>query len=215
MREVNRSALYLMRGDTYEQAMQRMRERKAQLNATLTELFPHPQACVLEIGCGHGHFLTAYAAAHPDKVCVGVDLISKRIEKSTTKAVRAGLGSLHFLKAEVGEFLDELPSHVEFEAFFMLFPDPWPKKRHFKNRMIQPALLSRLAQSCASETPFYFRTDHEGYFEWTREHFNEHPDWSLQENSAFPFEETTHFQKLMGHYQSLVALRNSCRCSPV
>lgn len=185
--------------------MAKVAARRAALKETCATLVPVGKPAVLEIGCGHGHFLAAYAAAHPDTFCLGIDLVTKRIEKGRNKAEKRQLDNLHFLKAEVREFLECLPEDVRFSRIFMLFPDPWPKKRHHKNRMIQPELLSLLRRHIAPEGAFYFRTDHEGYFDWTVEHIQNHPQWQLRKDMDWPFEESTFFQKLMDSWQSLIA----------
>ena len=56
--------------------------RRETLRLKLVQIFENHPAVVLEIGCGHGHYLSAYAQAHPDTYCLGIDLITKRIEKS-------------------------------------------------------------------------------------------------------------------------------------
>jgi tRNA (guanine-N7-)-methyltransferase len=134
-------------------------EREARLGALraeLAELFRgRERECeqggvVLEIGCGHGHFLTAYAAAHPEKFCVGFDIEIDRIERAGRKRRRAELEkNLAFVRAEATEFFAALPAHARFSEVFVLFPDPWPKRRHHKNRMIRPESLSALAARAA------------------------------------------------------------------
>ncbi len=196
-----------MAASNYELAMARTNERKSGLAEGLRGIFTVDTHCVLEVGCGHGHFLNAYAEAHPDVMCVGVDLITKRIEKSCQKAQRAGIQRLYFLKADIGEFLEVLPDNVVFDAVFMLFPDPWPKKRHFKNRMIQSDFLTQVAKRMGAGSCFYYRTDHEGYFEWTRELFAMHEDWKIDAEAVWLFEHATVFEKRMGQYQSLIVRR--------
>jgi len=132
-------------------------EREARLSALraeLAELFRgrgggHDGAherVVLEIGCGHGHFLTAYAAAHPRAFCVGFDIELDRITRAGRKRKRAELEkNLAFVRAEASEFFAALPEHARFSDVFVLFPDPWPKRRHHKNRMIRAEILSALA----------------------------------------------------------------------
>lgn len=159
---------------------------------------------LLEFGCGHGHWLTSYAEAFPDIFCLGADLISARVKKGNGKRDRRGLKNLHFVKAEATELLSVWSQEVPIAQAFMLFPDPWPKKRHFKNRMIQPAFLSQLAGLMPKNAPFHFRTDHPGYFEWTTEHVSEHPDWLIEEGAPWPWEATSYFQELMEDWQSMV-----------
>lgn len=187
--------------------LERKRARMELLCDDLATHFSGHRSCVLEIGCGHGHYLAAYAQAHPDQRCLGIDLVSKRIEKSLRKADVRALKNLHFMKAEIDEFLECLPEGISFDAVFMLFPDPWPKKRHHKNRMIQTAFLDALAARCPEATPFYFRTDHKGYYDWTREHIAAHPAWGFDNDAPWPFENSSFFQDLMDSYQSLVARR--------
>ena len=105
--------------------------RLAALRAALAVALRAPRArFVFEIGCGNGHFLNAYAAAHPDQLCLGVDLRQERIAKALRKRDRAGLRNLHFLRCEAHDFLRELPANAQLLDIYILFPDPWPKKRH-------------------------------------------------------------------------------------
>ncbi len=186
--------------------LRHIQERQAALRETCAKLFPEPIAITLELGCGHGHYLTGYAQAYPQETCLGVDLVTKRIAKASAKAEKRGLAHLRFLKAEARELLEALPEPVRLEKIFMLFPDPWPKKRHHKNRMVQPGFLADLAQHATPEARFFFRTDHEEYFEWTREILTEHPDWEITDE-PWPFEERSFFQDLMDDWQSLVSKR--------
>ncbi|MDR2844979.1 MAG: methyltransferase domain-containing protein [Puniceicoccales bacterium] len=168
-------------------------------------------AVTLEIGCGHGHFLTAYAAAHPDKQCIGVDLLANRIERANRKRGRAALSNLVYAKGEASELLDALPQSARLVEIFFLFPDPWPKKRHHKNRFIQTAMLDRLAAlSVPDVTRLYFRTDHAGYFSWTAALVGQHPAWRVLDGTDWPFEHETMFSlRAAGSYQSLIAQRRS------
>ena len=165
------------------------------------------EALTLEFGCGHGHYLTAYAEAHPGEVCCGIDLVSRRIRKAKDKAHKRGLERLYFLKAEVREFLELLPPDRPLRRIFMLFPDPWPKARHHKNRMIQHALLDDVARRATADARFFFRTDHPGMFDWGREHFATNANWEIAPEEPWPFERTSYFQDLMESWQSLVARR--------
>lgn len=195
--------------DGYAQALQHRAERIERLGEWCAEKLCNAEHRVLEIGCGHGHFLTAYATENPEQTCVGIDLVTKRIEKGQAKAEKRGLTRLHFLKAELSEFMEALPQGVLFERVFMLFPDPWPKKRHHKNRMIQPSFLRRLSEVTTPTADFCFRTDHEGLFAWTVEHLEESDDWRIDPDAVWPLEERSYFQDLMDSWQSLVARKHT------
>lgn len=182
-------------------------QRKEKLASYCAELFAHDKTITLEVGCGHGHFLAAYAQAHSNEFCVGIDLVTKRIEKGILKKTKQKIERLQFIKADLNEFLDAMPSDVSLNKIFMLFPDPWPKKRHHKNRMLQRSFLDKIAQNSCSTAKFYLRTDHAGLFDWSMEHILQHPQWEVDVNACWPFEKDSFFQNLMDDWQSLIAKR--------
>jgi len=185
---------------------QRLEALKAQLRDSPLE---HPKL-TLEIGCGHGHFLTAYAEAHPQEHCLAIDIVEERLEKAQKKSDRAGLTNITWLRAAADVFLDALPRGTRFRGrILILFPDPWPKKKHWKHRLMQPPFLSELAKFTAPGTPLCFRTDHAPYFESAREVVFEHPDWTLQPAEPWPFEHESVFEAKAESFQSWIARRNT------
>lgn len=181
--------------------------RRRVLSEQLAAAFPLPGPITLEIGCGHGHYLTAYAEAHPGETCIGIDIISERVRKGEAKVSRRALENLTFMKAEALEFLDALPAHTTLHRTLLLFLDPWPKKRHWKNRILQNPLLDKLAARTPTGGELLFRTDHEGYFEWAVEHLAAHPEWEIDDEADWPFEAPSFFQDLMDGWQSVIARR--------
>jgi len=184
----------------------RIAERRAALRDTCTTIFASKTEFVWEIGCGHGHFLTAYAAVHPDRLCVGVDIELERIERAVRKRDRAGLPNLHFVRADVHDFLASLPDSARFTTIYVLFPDPWPKKRHHKNRLIQPGFIATIAARANQGCRLYFRTDHREYFCEAQAAFESSPDWRIS-GEPWPFELPTVFQQRADVFYSLVAVR--------
>ena len=183
--------------------------RLAEIRAQLTPLLPTTRPVTLEIGSGHGHFLTAYASAHPERLCIGIDLIGDRLERSARKSNRAKLTNIAWLHAEARLFLEALPADTSLAEIFILFSDPWPKRRHWKNRVIQPEFLSLLASRAGQGARLCFRTDHAPYFEQAGEFINAHPDWSIDPHAPWPFELATVFQQRADGHQSLVARKTS------
>jgi tRNA (guanine-N7-)-methyltransferase len=165
------------------------------------------RALVWEIGCGHGHFLTAYAAAHPAGFCVGVDTKAERVARAERKRERAGLANLRFVRAEARMFLEALPPGAPLGAVFVLFPDPWPKRRHHKHRLLGEDFFRALAERAGEGMPFYLRTDHEPYFREVAALLAAHPDWRLLPDEAWPFEHATVFERRGAAHFSLVARR--------
>ncbi len=193
-----------------EEAIAIRQQRLAGIRRTLAEVpLDHPRL-TLEIGCGHGHFLTAYAAAHPQEHCVAIDIIEERLRKAQRKSDRAGLTNSTWLRAAADVFLDALPVATRFTGrILVLFPDPWPKKKHWKNRLIQPAFLSRLAEFTAPTTPLCFRTDHQPYFETALEVVSDHPDWALDPAGEWPFEHESVFESKAESFASWIARRKT------
>ncbi len=179
--------------------------RVAKLRANLQTLLGKEPRFTFEIGCGHGHWLAAYAQKFPEKFCVGIDLITTRIERSNRKQTLGKIANVAFLKAEATEFLDALDATHRLQEIFILYPDPWPKKKHHKNRFINEANLTRLAQHSNEGTRLHFRTDDVDYFAWAEAHLREHPEWKILGDEIWPFERVTFFEERMKAKHDLIA----------
>lgn len=199
--------------------------RDQRLAALREEFFPRlpladERPLTLEIGCGHGHYLNAFAAAHPQEFCVGIDLLADRIERAERKAKRAKLANLAFVQAEATLFLHALAAlsaagdpairTPRIGRVFVLFSDPWPKRRHWKHRVLQTSLLETLAGLAAPGARLHFRTDHPEYYAYARDVVVNHPRWNLvsAEAEPWPFEYVSVFEEraLAGAPQSLTAM---------
>jgi tRNA (guanine-N7-)-methyltransferase len=196
-----------MGGDGREIAEARRAERISLLREKLDEfLSGNTGEAILEIGCGHGHWLASLAENRPESRMVGVDLISRRIRLAEGKTDRRGLGNVRFMKAEATEALEGWPDTVPISAIFLLHPDPWPKKRHAKNRMTGPAFLERMAKASEVGTELYFRTDDPEFFAWSRETLEAHPQWKVSD-LPWPHEAGSYFKDMLGVYGALTAVR--------
>lgn len=192
----------------------RITERRTALRTQLAELLPAGQTLVWEIGSGHGHFLVEYARAFPAKYCVGVDIIRDRLNRSGKKRDRAGLANCHFVQAEAREFLEALPTGVTLAEIWVLFPDPWPKKRHHKNRILQAEFLEALAARAGEGTRLYFRTDHAEYFSAVAALLPGLKTWQPDPSASWLLEPATVFQARAPAFESLVAVRTSHPAKP-
>ena len=160
----------------------------------------------LEIGCGHGHWINAYSSQHRESVCLGIDLITKRISKAVRKKENLLNNKLFFLKAYVLEFLKYKPQTNLFSNIFIFFPDPLPKKKHHKRRLIQNSFLEDLCLHTHKNCNIYFRTDHNEYFKWTLDIFKKSTHWNPS-NLVWPLEHKSYFQDLLPEFSSLTATR--------
>lgn len=182
-------------------------DRRARLRTELLNAIPQRSAFIWEVGSGHGHFLSAFAAAHPGDLCVGIDIASDRVARSKRKRDRAHLGNLHFYLTDAEDFLAAMPEGMRFAEVYMLFPDPWPKRRHHKNRVMKPEFLSAVAARAGKGACLYFRTDHEEYYREAVAVVRAHPDWKESVGGTLPFEEPTVFEKRAERHFTLVAMR--------
>lgn len=188
------------------EAIENRARRVRNLRDVLTDLIPDEGPVVVEIGCGHGHWLTSLAVAQREICCLGIDVLTRRIKLAEAKRIKRGLENLRFLKAEALETLEAFPYPERVKAVAVLFPDPWPKARHHKNRLIQRDFLDLLADRFEVGLELWFRTDHREYFEWSVERIREHPRWEVDLARPWPHEERSYFQDLMESWESFVAV---------
>ena len=104
---------------------------------------PTAQRLEIEIGCGNGHFLTAYGAQHTSTQFVGVDLKMKRCLKTLKKIDAAELNNVEVVCGRAEEVLRKLGRDTV-DAFHIYFPDPWPKSRHQGRRLLDSESLDLL-----------------------------------------------------------------------
>ncbi|MCU0772767.1 MAG: tRNA (guanosine(46)-N7)-methyltransferase TrmB [Verrucomicrobia bacterium] len=138
----------------------------------LADLFPVPQPLEVELGSGDGSFLLAYAERHPERNFIGVERLLGRIRKLDRKGRRLGLRNLRGVRIECAYFLEYLlPPHCA-DALHIYFPDPWPKKRHHKHRLIHERFPSLAEQALTTGGSVHLRTDDPDYFEQMTSVFN-------------------------------------------
>jgi tRNA (guanine-N7-)-methyltransferase len=160
----------------------------------LTKLFPKAQPLEVELGCGDASFLLEYARRHPEWNFIGVERLLGRIAKIDRKGRRAGLANLRGVRIESSYFLQHLlPAHSA-GALHIYFPDPWPKKKHRKHRLIneQFPALARLA--LAPGGVVYLRTDDANYFSQMTEVFAADKHFKPTETPAALAEILTDFE---------------------
>lgn len=131
----------------------------------LTALFGTPRPLEVELGAGDGSFILEWAALNRDVNFIAVERLLGRLMKIEKRGRRAGLANLRGMRIEIGYFTEYLLPRGLVTAFHIYFPDPWPKKRHRQNRLIQEHYTSILAQALVPGGTVYLRTDDLDYFE--------------------------------------------------
>lgn len=128
-------------------------------------LFGNDRPVELELGAGDGSFALQYAAHRPDRNLLAVERLLGRLRKIERKAPRLGLSNIRGLRIEATYLLEWMIAPGSLEAIHVYFPDPWPKKRHLRRRLVNDAFAVLAAQALAPGGRMFCRTDDEDYFQ--------------------------------------------------
>jgi tRNA (guanine-N7-)-methyltransferase len=130
----------------------------------LAALFQKSQPLEIELGSGDGSFLVEYARRHPERNFIGVERLLGRIRKMDRKGRRSVLTNLRGLRIESSYFLQYLLPPNSAVALHVYFPDPWPKRKHRRHRLINQGFPALAYCSLSPGGIVYLRTDDEDYF---------------------------------------------------
>ncbi|SRR5579883_3096891 len=148
-----------------EEALPRLCVPEGSLTAP-ERLFPQvPQSLWLEIGFGNGEHLAAHAQRNPHIGYIGCEIFPRGMVHMVDHAVTLGLQNVRLTSEPALELLKRLPP-VCTEGVFILYPDPWPKTRHYKRRLISDECVERLADILVPGGRVYLATDHAEYASW-------------------------------------------------
>jgi tRNA (guanine-N7-)-methyltransferase len=128
-----------------------------------------PLPLVVEIGFGRGEFLMDLAAREPETAFVGIEYSFKRVLKMARRLARTELRNVRLVEAPAQEVLRDAITDASVSCFWINFPDPWPKKRHFKRRLLQKDFAALLERRLAPGGVVQIATDHADYAEWIGE----------------------------------------------
>jgi tRNA (guanine-N7-)-methyltransferase len=159
------------------------------------QLFPRPQPLEVELGCGDASFLVEYARRNPEKNFIGVERLLGRISKLDKKGRRAGLTNLRGVRIESSYFLQYLLPQNAASALHIYFPDPWPKKKHRRHRLINEKFPALARAALAPGGKIYLRTDDADYFLQMTEVFGADKKFQQIETPAELTELLTDFEK--------------------
>jgi len=129
----------------------------------LARLFGRAAPCTLEIGFGNGENLAALARAHPERDYLGVEVHRPGVGRLLLALERLQLGNVRVLCQDAVEVLERQIAPGTLAEILVLFPDPWPKKRHHKRRLIQPSFVAVLERALAPDGVLRLATDWQPY----------------------------------------------------
>lgn len=142
---------------------------------------PAQQRVALEIGFGAGEHLLAQAAHHPDTLWIGCEPYINGVAKCLAGMVERELANIRFCTYDARHLIQALPDQC-LDSVFILFPDPWPKVRHNKRRLVSVETLAMLARVQKPGGRLLLATDHVDYSVWMLEHLaaTPHYRWSAE-----------------------------------
>jgi len=128
------------------------------------EVFPRRAPIEIDLGCGDGSFLMAMARANPEHNFLGIERLLGRVSKVCRKVAREDLKNTRVLRLEVAHAVSNFLPADSIAAFHLLFPDPWPKRRHHRRRAFTTEFLSCIHRALIGGGLFHIVTDHADYF---------------------------------------------------
>ena len=159
-------------------------------------VFGHGAPVVLDLGAGDGGFTLGYAKKHDVFNVLAVERLLGRVRKIEKRAARAGLNNVRVLRLELGYLVKYLLPPESVLVAYIMFPDPWPKRRHWPRRLIQPDFVRDLAKALVSGGELRFTTDHSHYFETAQAAVKqagvlaEAPLWDWENDPKTDFQQT-------------------------
>lgn len=137
-------------------------------------LFPEAkQGYWLEIGCGCGEHLLDHATRRPDLGFIGAEPFLNGLARMLVDLDARSLSNVRVFDLDAALVLDRLPA-ASLDGVDLFYPDPWPKKRHWKRRFVRPDNLDRLARVIRPGGEFRFASDVSHYVGWTLAHTRAH-----------------------------------------
>jgi tRNA (guanine-N7-)-methyltransferase len=133
--------------------------------ATALALFGNDRPLELEIGSGKGTFLLAESGARPDVNFLGIEYARRYWIFAADRLRRGERANARVVLAEASAFLREFVPDESFSAVHVYFPDPWPKTRHHRRRLVNPAFLHLVASKLKPGARLSIATDHRDYFD--------------------------------------------------
>jgi tRNA (guanine-N7-)-methyltransferase len=143
----------------------------------IAALFGRSAPTMLEIGFGAGEALLAFAQAHPEMNCIGIEVHPPGVGHLMLGIENAGLTNVRIIVHDAVEVLEQQIAPGSLDLAHVFFPDPWPKKRHHKRRIIQPTFVALLARALRVGATLRLATDWEHYAMQMREVLDASPDF--------------------------------------
>jgi tRNA (guanine-N7-)-methyltransferase len=140
----------------------RLTELKDKLD--LSMLFGNSNPVEIEIGCGKGRFIIQSAMENPGLNYLGIEVSNKYFQILKQRALNSSAKNIRLHKGEAGCFIEDYIPDCSVKAYHVYFPDPWPKRRHHKRRLVNADFIARVEMSLIQGGNILFATDFKDYF---------------------------------------------------
>jgi len=150
----------------------------------LDHVFGRRAPKILEIGFGMGETTAAIAALHPENDYLGIEVHTPGVGSLLKTIEEEGLTNVRIVQHDAVEVLCHMIGHDTFDGVHVFFPDPWPKKRHHKRRLLQPAFVALLVERMKRGAYLHVATDWQEYAEYVLAVLKNNP---LLENTAMDY----------------------------
>lgn len=135
----------------------------------LDVIFGRAAPKILEIGFGMGGATAEIAQANPDQDYLAIEVHTPGVGNLLKLVQEQGIANLRLVQHDAVEVLRDMIADGTLDGIHIFFPDPWPKKKHHKRRLIQPQLVRLLCSKLKPGGYLHFATDWEAYAQWTLE----------------------------------------------
>ena len=142
----------------------------AELKGSWRSLKPDCTQLWVEVGCGKGKFTAETAQANPDVLLIAVERCREAMVVAMEKAKSMGLTNVFFIDADVAN-IEDIFEKEEIQRLFINFPDPWPRKKNAKRRLIHRGFLDKYCRVVMPGGEIHFKTDNAALFEYSLEEF--------------------------------------------
>jgi tRNA (guanine-N7-)-methyltransferase len=129
-----------------------------------SQLFAQAAPLEIDLGCGDGAFLMALAGENPQRNYLGIERRTGRVDSVCRKVAKTGLRNARVLHMETSYTVARLIPPLTVSCFHLLFPDPWPKRRHHRRRTMTHGFVAAIHCALAPDGLFHVATDHADYF---------------------------------------------------
>ncbi|GHC60058.1 tRNA (guanosine(46)-N7)-methyltransferase TrmB [Roseibacillus persicicus] len=158
------------------------------------DIFSNGAPLEVDLGSGDGSYTLALAEHHRDRNFLAVERLLGRVQKTCRGAKERGLDNLKVLRLESAYTAEWLLPRNSVSRLHLVCPDPWPKAKHHRRRMIQQEFLETVHNLLVPGGIFIFKTDHEEYFEWAEEELAQYPKLEVTPFPADNFDPKSDFQ---------------------